>query len=640
MKNFDEPVLLFDDEGISVIDDEILDKINNKNISPSMITGITQCPSKWVAETFVIRDMIEQDPSGPAMRGTLFHKVMEDFFALPKDERTKQKLKTLMRQTLDLPEFEKMKENKENISWLINAVKKYYDMGAKPQLVDVAQIPKTDKEGNEKIVNGLEIFVKGKLGKSERNTLGFIDRLVYDNSKKAKELEEKTGKKSVIVEDWKGLALNTIIPTPNGYTTIEKLKVKDKIFGSKGQEITVVAKSKIHNRPCYTITLSDKTTITCDNIHLWKIEQNKQTEILTADELYNNWKKQPNKKIKIKNAAPIKTSNNEKLEINPYYLGLWLANTTKTQKTFRKENNSEKVKKYITKEWEQNKKNKNDRHIPIKYLRSKETKRIKLIQGIMDQSGEWDNKNNNVTLTTENNIFAKNFRNLLQTFGITPNITHKNNETIINFTPTNFNVFTKNTKPQEYNNVEKLLKTGKFTEKEQFRYIENIEKVKSVPTQCIKVNSEDSLFLCGETLIPTHNTGEKPHIYKKTTKSDEGLPEQRQQLIYKMILENEGYNVSAARLIYPVAQTIVNVDFNDEKLSERVVKDVEETDKKLSKMINDNVFPPKPSYLCAWCPIVKICKNATVKPYKKMQDAYATQPEPETLKQAIETIDF
>ena len=38
------------------------------------------------------------------------------------------------------------------------------------------------------------------------------------------------------------------------------------------------------------------------------------------------------------------------------------------------------------------------------------------------------------------------------------------------------------------------------------RYIKEINKIESVPTQCICVDSESHLFLCGESFIPTHNS--------------------------------------------------------------------------------------------------------------------------------------
>jgi hypothetical protein len=42
------------------------------------------------------------------------------------------------------------------------------------------------------------------------------------------------------------------------------------------------------------------------------------------------------------------------------------------------------------------------------------------------------------------------------------------------------------------------------------RTIASVSPVPPVPTQCVKVDAPDSLYLCGDTLIPTHNTGRAP----------------------------------------------------------------------------------------------------------------------------------
>jgi hypothetical protein len=46
----------------------------------------------------------------------------------------------------------------------------------------------------------------------------------------------------------------------------------------------------------------------------------------------------------------------------------------------------------------------------------------------------------------------------------------------------------------------------KLSFKTHYYYIKKITPVKSVPVRCITVNSEDSLYLAGKQLIPTHNT--------------------------------------------------------------------------------------------------------------------------------------
>lgn len=321
---FTEPVLSMDRSGIHIIDREIAEKLEKKKISASLITGLmdqNSCAARWVAETFVTRELIEDEPDNAGRRGNLFHKLMEDFFALPAEDRTKAKMKEIAVQVIKSDEFKDLSGNKDVREWLADAVKGYYEMGAKPEQVQVAEI----SLGGSDPKIGLEIFVKGRIGNAKREVLGFIDRLVFNVSK---------GDGSVIIEDFK--------------------------------------------------------------------------------------------------------------------------------------------------------------------------------------------------------------------------------------------------------------------------------------------------------------SGAKTKIWKSHTKSEEGLAEQRQQLIYRMLLEQDGVKVSGARLIYPVAREIVKVDFRDRALMERVVQDVENTDKALDTLIETNHFEYNPSFLCAWCPLAKICPSANIKPYEKMQIAFASQPEPDLLLKAIE----
>ena len=58
------------------------------------------------------------------------------------------------------------------------------------------------------------------------------------------------------VGDLKGLALDTPIPTPGGWTTMGAVQVGDPIFGGDGKPYPVIAKSEVHLKPCYKITTS------------------------------------------------------------------------------------------------------------------------------------------------------------------------------------------------------------------------------------------------------------------------------------------------------------------------------------------------------------------------------------------------
>lgn len=319
-----DPLVVMDAGGIHVAAQSVSEKLERKNLSPSLVSGLEQCPAKWFGESFVLKDLVQEEPDNAARRGGLYHKIMEDFFTLEAEERTHEALRATMNEVLKSDDYRDMAAMPEALEWLKNAINGYFRMGGKPQQVEVATV-RDPKSGKERL--GLEVFVKGRLGDTKREILGFVDRLVRD---------KRQGGEAVIIEDWK--------------------------------------------------------------------------------------------------------------------------------------------------------------------------------------------------------------------------------------------------------------------------------------------------------------SGAKAKRWNPANKGNEGLAEARQQFIYAELLGGEGYSmhVTGARLIYPVAQEMVTVDLGNEKLREKVYSSVQEADEKLDIFTANNTFEYGPSFLCAWCPLAKICPSATIKPYAKMQDAYAQQPEPEVLLRGIE----
>lgn len=186
---FAEPLMLVDAAGLHVSSDKVAKSLEKKNISPSAITALEGCPARWAAETFVIRDLIEEEPDNAARRGNLYHQIMEDFFSFEPEERTTKKMKEVVESVFESDAYQDMSKMPDVVEWTRKGVNNYYKMGGKPQEVKVANIP-DGKGGTQK---GLEAFVKGKIGSAKREVLGFIDQ-VTENPKNCK---------SVIVGDWK-----------------------------------------------------------------------------------------------------------------------------------------------------------------------------------------------------------------------------------------------------------------------------------------------------------------------------------------------------------------------------------------------------------------------------------------------------
>jgi len=142
----------------------------------------------------------------------------------------------------------------------------------------------------------------------------------------------------------------------------------------------------------------------------------------------------------------------------------------------------------------------------------------------------------------------------------------------------------------------------------------------------------------GGVIIEDWKTGAKAKIWNPKTKSEDGKAEARQQIIYSMLLKQSGVNVTGARLIYPVAGVVVNVDVDDEAFNEQVLKDIKETDEALTTMIETNLFEFRPNFLCAWCPLQKACPAAQIGNFQKARDAAKKAPPIEVLAKGFDFI--
>src|SRR5690606_28880814 len=68
----------------------------------------------------------------------------------------------------------------------------------------------------------------------------------------------------------KALALDTPLPTPDGWTTMGEVQVGDQLLDADGRPTTVTACSEVmHGRPCYAVEFSDGSFIVADAAHRW-----------------------------------------------------------------------------------------------------------------------------------------------------------------------------------------------------------------------------------------------------------------------------------------------------------------------------------------------------------------------------------
>lgn len=135
----------------------------------------------------------------------------------------------------------------------------------------------------------------------------------------------------------KALALDTPLPTPDGWTTMGEVAVGDRLIGDDGRPTRVVAATDVMvGRPCYEVEFSDGTVIVADAEHQWRTDTQasrrssqeaavRTTEGIaatlrcpTADRRLNH---------SVVNAAPLQAPDRELL-VPPYTLGAWLGDGT------------------------------------------------------------------------------------------------------------------------------------------------------------------------------------------------------------------------------------------------------------------------------------------------------------------------
>ena len=89
----------------------------------------------------------------------------------------------------------------------------------------------------------------------------------------------------------KALALDTTIPTPDGFKIMKDLKVGDYVFDENKTPTKIINMSDIFiNHDCYKIYFDDEESIVCDAEHLWNVYEYKVNKTIKTSDIFNNFK--------------------------------------------------------------------------------------------------------------------------------------------------------------------------------------------------------------------------------------------------------------------------------------------------------------------------------------------------------------
>lgn len=336
--------------------------------------------------------------------------------------------------------------------------------------------------------------------------------------------------------DYKGLALDTPLPTPTGWTTMGDVTVGDMLIGSDGKPCKVLGKSEIHHRPCYRITFDDGQTVVADNEHLWAVRSGESRravdKVLSTEELHGSLVGNSGQRVqRVVNAKPLDLPDMD-LPIDPYVLGCWLGDGSSHDGRITKpddflfqeiERRGFRVGQLIGKDETRTRSRTvyglaallksqgllGNKHIPAMYFRGSFQQRLDLFRGLLDTDGSWNITRKKAIFTSVDHLLTEAVYELAVSLGHRPYLysverTGFGKEVTaheISFTPAGgLNPFLSPIKAQKVETTPlSQVRAGQ-------RVIKEITPIPTVPTQCVKVDSPDSTYLCTRGMIVTHNT--------------------------------------------------------------------------------------------------------------------------------------
>ena len=396
--------------------------------------------------------------------------------------------------------------------------------------------------GGKFLVNTNETLGKNNLELLDIEKGVFPEYLIYRNSNDGKfklagqiDLLIKDGD-DIYIYDYKGLPLDTLIPTRDGWTTIKNIKEGDKIFDKDGNITRVIHKSDIHYNPCYKITFDNGEEIIADHEHRWLIsfrrpDKSYENKVMTTEEIAKWLIEKPRTSYnipKILNAKPLNLPE-KNLPIDPYVLGCWLGDGSKScgvltnvnPKIWEEiENRGYTIGDNLSDEHRaemrtiyniRGKLNDlrllNNKFIPDLYMRASFQQRLDLLRGLMDTNGYYHESRKRFVMGTTQEWQARDLLKLVSTLGIKATIFEvdkKCNGKVfkgwdVYFSTNGLNPFLVRNQDIEFPKKDK----------NSFRNIISVERVDTVATQCLEVDSPSHTFLFGESMIVTHNTNKK-----------------------------------------------------------------------------------------------------------------------------------
>lgn len=388
---------------------------------------------------------------------------------------------------------------------------------------------------------------------------------VYGNVDENGKRIYKYGYLEVPKKNGKALALDTQIPTPDGWTTMGEIRIGDRVFGADGKPCRVTfATDVMVGHKCYDVLFSDGSVIRADAEHNWLTnawidapggktggkmrEKGRKGEsryggsiarIRTTEQIRQTLMAGCAHNHSINVAAALQTESAD-LPIPPYTLGAWLGDGTSASAmivccdtdaeildSIRAEgvplsthNEVRRTRTYglsdgvkdRTKDCVQKQLKGmgliRNKHIPGAYLRASVDQRMELLRGLMDTDG-YCSKAGQCEYTTVSKELANGVYELIVSLGYKATVRVKRATIRGKDCGEKYRIqFWAYSGCPCFRLKRKAsrLKEHAGNTRSGVRHIVDVRECESVPVRCIQVDSEDHLYLAGRSMIPTHNT--------------------------------------------------------------------------------------------------------------------------------------
>lgn len=359
----------------------------------------------------------------------------------------------------------------------------------------------------------------------------------------------------------KGIALDTPIPTPSGWTTMGQLVEGDRLYDDNGAECRVTKVGATRYLDCYEIEFSNGERVVCDGDHLWLTtarinrphkggagrKMRSLTRVRDTREIFETQvsSKRGDRNHSLRMPAPI-VGRDAFLPLDPYVLGLWLGDGAThyaaiTTGSLDRDELVANIRAAGVPVWVSKPKSGSGwlvhltegvRHggardsfqarlralgvlgckrIPESYLRASSEQRLALLQGLMDSDGHVTANGRVIEVVTVSEDLGDDIADLLAGMGLKfsrRRLLMRCNGRAVAGVAHRFQFCVSRTEMPVFRLKRKLArqKTDNSDGRSRTIQVVAVRKVETVPTRCIQVDSPSHQFRCGRTMLPTHNS--------------------------------------------------------------------------------------------------------------------------------------